>query len=299
MEWLNYHHLLYFWTVARTGGVSAASAELRLAQPTISGQLRVLEEHFGEKLFQRVGRRLELTEMGRLVYRYADEIFTLGRELTDAVRGRPTGRPVRFAVGVADQLPKLIAYRLIEPALKLAAPVRIVCREDKPERLLADLAVHDLDLVLSDAPLNPSIKVRAFSHLLGECGVTVYGAKALSARYRRGFPGSLDGAPFLLPTENTVLRRSLDQHFANLGVRPAVVSEFEDSALLKSFGERGVGLFVGPTAIDAEIRRQYGVVAIGRIDEVRERFYAISAERRLKHPAVLAISESARAKLFG
>jgi len=299
MEWLNYHHLLYFWTVARTGGVSAASIELRLAQPTISGQLRVLEEHFGEKLFQRVGRRLELTETGRLVYRYADEIFTLGRELTDAVRGRPTGRPVRFAVGVADQLPKLIAYRLIEPALKLADPVRIVCREDKPERLLADLAVHDLDLVLSDAPLNPSIKVRAFSHLLGECGLTIFGTKALAARYRRGFPGSLDNAPFLLPTENTVLRRSLDQWFAQQGVRPAVVGEFEDSALLKSFGERGIGLFGGPTAIEAEIRRQYSVIPLGRIEQVRERFYAISAERRLTHPAVVAISEAAREKLFG
>ncbi len=299
MEWLNYHHLLYFWTVARTGGVSAASVELRLAQPTISGQLRVLEEHFGEKLFQRVGRRLELTETGRLVYRYADEIFTLGRELTDAVRGRPTGRPVRFAVGVADQLPKLIAYRLIEPALKLADPVRIVCREDKPERLLADLAVHDLDLVLSDAPLNPSVKVRAFSHLLGECGLTVFGTKALAARYRRGFPGSLDNAPFLLPTENTVLRRSLDQWFAQQGLRPAVAGEFEDSALLKSFGERGIGLFGGPTAIEAEIRRQYDVVPLGRIEQVRERFYAISAERRLKHPAVLAISAAAREKLFG
>jgi LysR family transcriptional activator of nhaA len=233
------------------------------------------------------------------VYRYADEIFTLGRELSDAVRGRPTGRPVRFAVGVADQLPKLIAYRLIEPALKLADPVRIVCREDKPERLMADLAVHDLDLVLSDAPLNPSVKVRAFSHLLGECGLTIFGTKALAARYRRGFPRSLDDAPFLLPTENTVLRRSLDQWFAHQGVRPAVKGEFEDSALLKSFGERGIGLFGGPTAIESEIRRQYNVVPLGRLDQVRERFYAISAERRLKHPAVLAISAAAREKLFG
>jgi LysR family transcriptional activator of nhaA len=196
-------------------------------------------------------------------------------------------------------LPKLIAYRLIEPALKLADPVRIVCREDKPERLLADLAVHDLDLVLSDAPLNPSVKVRAFSHLLGECGLTIFGTKALAARYRRGFPGSLDNAPFLLPTENTVLRRSLDQWFAQHGVRPAVAGEFEDSALLKSFGERGIGLFGGPTAIEAEIRRQYSVIPLGRIEQVRERFYAISAERRLKHPAVVAISAAAREKLFG
>ena len=299
MEWLNYHHLLYFWTVARTGGVSAASAELRLAQPTISGQLRLLEEHFGEKLFHRVGRRLELTDMGRMVYRYAEEIFTLGRELTDAVRGRPTGRPLRFAVGIADQVPKLIAYRLMEPALKLPEPVRLVCHEDKPERLLADLAVHALDLVLTDAPLNPTINVRAFSHLLGECGTTIFGAKALAGRYRRGFPRSLDGAPFLMPTDNTVLRRNLDQWFSQLDLRPQVVSEFEDSALLKAFGERGVGLFAAPTAIEAEVRRQYGVQIIGRVEQVRERFYAISVERRLKHPAVVAISEAAKEKLFG
>jgi len=299
MEWLNYHHLLYFWTVARTGGVSAASAELRLAQPTISGQLRLLEDHIGEKLFHRVGRRLELTDMGRMVYRYADEIFTLGRELTDAIRGRPTGRPLRFAVGIADQVPKLIAYRLMEPALKLPEPVRLVCQEDKPERLLADLAVHALDLVLTDSPLNPSINVRAFSHLLGECGTTIFGATALAARSRRGFPRSLDGAPFLMPTDNTVLRRSLDQWFSQHDLRPQIVSEFEDSALLKAFGERGVGLFAAPSAIEAEVRRQYGVQVIGRIDQVRERFYAISVERRLKHPAVVAISEAAREQLFG
>jgi LysR family transcriptional activator of nhaA len=299
MEWLNYHHLLYFWTVARTGGVSAASAELRLAQPTISGQLRMLEEHFGEKLFHRVGRRLELTDVGRLVYRYADEIFTLGRELTDAVRGRPTGRPVRVAVGVDDQVPKLIAYRLMEPALKMSDPVRLICHEDKTERLLADLAVHALDLVLTDAPLSPSIKVRAFSHLLGECGTTVFAAKGLVSRYRRGFPRSLDGAPFLMPSDNTALRRGLDQWFAQQDVRPVVVSEFDDSALLSAFGERGVGLFAAPTAIESEVRRQYDVQSIGRIDHVRQRFYAISVERRLKHPAVVAISDAAKEKLFG
>ncbi|MEO8605363.1 MAG: transcriptional activator NhaR [bacterium] len=299
MEWLNYHHLLYFWTVARTGGVSAASAELRLAQPTISGQLRALEESLGEKLFHRVGRRLELTEMGHVVYRYADEIFTLGRELMDAVRGRPTGRPVRLAVGVADVLPKLITYRLIEPALKLPEPVRIIVREDKPERLLADLAVHELDLVLSDAPINPSIKVRAFSHLLGECGVTIFATKALAAQYRRNFPASLDGAPWLLPTDNTALRRGLDQWFQQHDLRPNVVSEIEDRALMKAFGERGVGLFPAPTVIENEIRHKYNVAVVGRIEQVKERFYAISVERRLKHPAVVAISEAARERLFG
>jgi LysR family transcriptional activator of nhaA len=299
MEWLNYHHLLYFWTVARTGGVSAAGAELRLAQPTISGQLRALEDSLGEKLFHRVGRRLELTEMGRVVYRYADEIFSLGRELMDAVHGRPTGRPVRLAVGVADVLPKLITYRLIEPALKLPEPVRMIIREDKPERLLAELALHELDVVLSDAPMSPTVKVRAFNHLLGECGVTIFGTKELAAKYRRTFPRSLDGAPLLLPTENTSLRRGLDQWFEQHDLRPMVVSEIEDRALLKAFGERGVGLFPAPTVIESEVRRQYGVAVVGRIEAVKERFYAISVERRLKHPAVVAICEAARQQLFG
>ena len=220
MEWLNYHHLLYFWTVARTGGVSAASAELRLAQPTISGQLRMLEEHFGEKLFHRVGRRLELTDVGRLVYRYADEIFTIGRELTDAVRGRPTGRPLRFAVGIADQVPKLIAYRLMEPALKLPEKVRLVCQEDKPERLFAELAVHALDLVLTDAPLSPTVKVRAFSHLLANAARR----SSPPRRWRRatGAASALARRRAVsMPTDNTVLRRSLDQWFAQHDVRPS------------------------------------------------------------------------------
>ncbi len=299
VEWLNYHHLLYFWVVARKGGVSAASAELRLAQPTISGQIRALEDSLGEKLFRRVGRRLVLTEMGHTVFRYADEIFSLGRELLDAVKGRPTGRPIRLLVGVADAVPKLIAHRLLEPALRLPEAIRIVCREDKPERLFAALSVHALDLVLSDAPIGPGINVRAFNHLLGECGVTFFGSARLAAAHRRGFPRSLDGAPVLLPAENTTLRRSLDQWFDAQGVRPVVTSEFEDSALLKVFGQAGVGLFAAPSVIEAEVCRQYGVRVVGRVASVRERFYAISVERRLKHPAVVAISEAARGKLFG
>lgn len=299
MEWLNYHHLLYFWTVVREGGVSKAAAQLRLAQPTISGQLRVLEDQLGEKLFHRVGRRLELTETGRVVYRYADEIFSLGRELMDAVRGRPTGRPLVLTVGIADVLPKLITYRLIEPALRIAEPVRLVCREGKSDRLLAELATHELDVVLSDAPIGPSTKIKAFNHLLGECGLTIVGTRTLAARHRRGFPRSLDGAPWLLPTENTSLRRALDQWFQAQQIRPRVVSEFEDSALLKAFGERGAGLFPVPSAIENEVRRQYHVAVVGRIPQITERFYAISVERRLTHPAVVAISHAARQKLFG
>ncbi len=299
MQWLNYHHLLYFWVVACHGSVTRAAAELRLAQPTVSTQLRTLEEVLGEKLFARTGRRLVLTDVGRLVFRYADEIFGLGRELLETVKGRPTGQPMRLTVGIADAVPKLIAYRLLRPALTGAEPVRIICREDKPDRLLAQLAVHGLDLVLSDAPIGQTTKVRAFNHLLGECGVTFFGTPALARTCRRGFPRSLGGAPMRLPTDNTALRRSLDDWFESEDIRPRVVSEFEDSALLMAFGQAGMGLFPAPSAIERQVRSQYGVVVVGRLDTVCERFYAISGERRLKHPAVVAISEAARQRVFG
>ncbi|MBM3278103.1 MAG: transcriptional activator NhaR [Candidatus Handelsmanbacteria bacterium] len=298
MEWLNYHHLLYFWTVAREGSVARACQRLHLSQPTISGQLRALEESLGEKLFARQGRGLVLTEVGRTVYSYADEIFSLGRELMDNLKDRPTGRPLRLSVGIADVVPKLIAYRLLEPALALPERVHVVCHEDKPDRLLAELAVQGVDLVLSDAPLSPAMRIRAFSHLLGECGVCFFAVPKLAATYRRRFPASLTGAPLLLPTDNTALRRSLEQWFDQHGLRPHVVGEFEDSALLKVFGQTGAGLFVAPAAIERELRLQYGVVVVGRVEQIRERFYAISAERRVKHPAVVAISEAAHHRIF-
>ena len=299
MPWLNYHHLLYFWTVARLGSIARATEELHLTQPAISAQLRTLEHALGEKLFQKSGRNLVLTEVGRLVFRYADEIFTTGRELQETLAGRPSTRPARFAVGVADAMPKLLAYRLLEPALGTDQPVRLLLREDKPERLLADLAIHELDLVLADAPVPPTVKVRAHSHLLGESGVTVFGTTPLSNAYRRRFPRSLDGAPFLLPTDNSALRRSLDGWFAAQEVRPLAIAEIEDSALLNAFGQRGVGLFAAPTVMEAEVRRQYGVRVVGRIEDVRERFYAISVERKITHPAVLAITRAARRHIFG
>jgi LysR family transcriptional regulator, transcriptional activator of nhaA len=299
MEWLNYHHLLYFWTVARAGSVARACEQLRLAQPTISGQIRALEQSLGEKLFTRSGRGLALTEVGQVAYRYADEIFALGRELTGVLKGRPRGLPVRLQVGLSDSVPKLIAYRILEPALRLAEPVQIVCHEDRPDRLAALLASYRLDLMLADAPLSSAVRVRAFNHLLGSCGVTLFAVRALAARYRRGFPGSLDGAPFLLPVETSLLRRSLEQWFEASGVRPQVVGEFQDSALLNTFGQAGVGVFAAPSAIEREMRQRYGVAVVGRTDAITERFYAISVQRKLKHPAVLAICESARAKLFG
>jgi LysR family transcriptional activator of nhaA len=299
MEWLNYHHLLYFWVVAREGSITRASDQLSLTQATISAQIKSLEEVLDEKLFSRVGRNLMLTEMGRMVFRYADEIFTLGRELMDTLKGRPTGRPVRLVVGVADALPKLIAYRLLEPAFKLSEPIRLICWEGKHNHLVAQLAVHEIDLVLTDAPIGSTVKVRAFNHLLGESGVTIFGPAPLAAKYRRGFPRSLNGAPFLLPTDNTTLRRALDQWLESEGIRLTVIGEFEDSALLKVFGQGGAGLFVAPSVIEAEVRRQYSVQIVGRVVAVRERFYGISVERKLRNPAVVAISEAARQKVFG
>jgi LysR family transcriptional activator of nhaA len=298
MEWLNYHHLLYFWTVAREGSVTRASQLLHLAQPTVSGQLKALEESLGEKLFTRQGRRLVLTDMGRVVYRYADEIFTLGRELMDTLKDRPTGRPLRLVVGVGDVVPKLVAHALLEPALALPEHVHIVVREDRPERLLADLAVHALDLVIADAPIAPVARVRAFNHLLGECGVGLFGRADLVDPLREGFPGSLDGAPLLLPAESTSLRRSVEQWLDAKGLRPRVVGEFEDSALMKTFAQAGHGLFPSPTVVQREIERSQGMTLLGEVEAARERFYAISVERRLKHPAVVAISEAARHRLF-
>jgi LysR family transcriptional activator of nhaA len=299
MEWLNYHHLLYFWTVARTGGVARAADELRLAQPTISGQVHELEQRLGRKLFARAGRGLVLTEVGQVVYRYADEIFSLGRELTEALRGAPQGRPLRLVVGISDALAKLVAHRILAPALALPQPVRIVCHEDKPERLVMELSSHRLDLVLADAPLGGAVRVRAFNHLLGSCGVTVFAAPAMAARYRRRFPRSLDGAPWLLPLETSAMRRSLEQWFEASRIRPAIVGEFQDSALMNTFGQEGAGVFAAPSAIEREVRALYRAAVVGRIDSAVERFYAISVERKLKHPAVVAVCETARAELFG
>ncbi len=298
MEWLNYHHLLYFWTVAKEGSIARASEKLSLTQATISAQISAFERSLGEKLFNRVGRRLVLTETGRVAFRYADEIFTLGREFMDTLKGRPTGQPLRFRVGIADVLPKLIAQRLLEPAFHIAQSLRVMCHEGKTESLLAQLILHELDLVVTDSGLGSGVKVKTFNHLLGECGLSVFATRKLAMQYRQQFPRSLDGAPILLPTDNTAMRRALNQWFDNEKIQPIIVGEFEDSALLNVFGQLGKGLFAVPSAIDAEVQKQYGVHLVGRLSHVRERFYAISVERRLKHPAVIAICESAKKELF-
>jgi len=298
MEWLNYHHLLYYWMVVRTGSVAAASSELKLASPTISVQIRRLEEQFGEKLLRRSGRNVVPTEMGQVVHRYADEIFTLGRELLETVRGRPTGRPMHVTIGVVDVIPKSIARWLIEPALRLPEPVRITCREGSPEQLLAELSVQNLDVVLADAPTSPTVKVRAYNHLLGESGLSFLGAPRLARKYRPGFPKSLHDAPMLLPTPNTAVRRTLDQWFDALDIRPRVVGEFDDSELRWEFGGTGIGVFSAPLVLETHLARLYNVQRIGWAPDVPSRFYAISVERKLKHPAAIAICEAARHTLF-
>jgi LysR family transcriptional activator of nhaA len=297
VEWLNYHHLLYFWTVVRAGGLARAGEELRLAPSTISVQIRRLEDRLSEKLLRKSGRRLVLTEMGRLVYGYADEIFSMGREMLEAVHGRPTGRPLRLLVGVADVVPKLVAQRLIEPALRLPEPVQVVCREASPEQLLESLSRHELDLLITDAPVGAEVKVRAYNHLLGESGVTFVATPALAASCRRGFPSSLDGRPMLLPTENMAIRRSLDQWLEAQQIRPRVVGEFEDGALLREFGTAGHGVFVTPTMVEEPLLRAVRLRTVGRTEAVRARVYAVSAERRIKHPAVAAICDTARSGL--
>jgi LysR family transcriptional activator of nhaA len=294
MEWLNYHHLLYFWMTARTGSVTRASEELMLRQPTVSAQIRALEKAIGHRLFERAGRRMELTDIGRTVYSYADEIFALGRELQDTLRNAPDDRPLRLRVGVADVIPKLVAELLLRPAIEGERPVHLVVREDRAERLEEGLAAHRLDVVLSDAPLSPRVRARAFSHRLGSCGATLFAAPSLAAELREEFPKSLDAKPLLVPTEDSVLRGEIDHWIEREEIHPSIVGEFDDSALMKVFGQAGLGAFPGPELIADEIRRQYAVEAVGSLEGVTESFYAITTERRIRHEAVAALCAAAR-----
>lgn len=299
MDWLNYHHFLYFWVVAKEGTIVKASEKLRLAHPTISGQIHRLEKSLGEKLFARRGRRLVLTEAGQVAFRYAEEIFTLGREFVDALKGRATSKAVRLIVGTADVLPPSLIRRFLEPAFKLGKDIQIVCRADKTvDEFLAELALHRIDVVISDAPAGVDVAVRAFSHLLGECGTTFFAAPELAGKLRAKFPQSLDGAPFLMPGESSAVRRALEEWFNANSITPRVVAECDDSALIKDFGCSGLGVFSAPTVIDAEVKRLYRAVVIGRVPDIRQQFYAISAERKIKHPAVAAIRIAAQLAVF-
>jgi len=296
---MNYKHLLYFMQVAKLGSVTRASEQLHLTPQTISGQIQLLEESLGSALFSKSGRGLALTEAGRLVLGYAEEIFALGAELKETVReNAKEGRPQEFKVGVADAVSKSIACRLIEPATQLAEPVRIVCREWKLDNLLAELALLRLDLVISDAPIPASVSVRAFNHRLGASSISFFAAPALFDRFAKGFPKCLDGAPFLMPSEDSAVGQRLRTWLQGRSLRPRVIGEFDDSALAKEFGRRGAGIFIGPTVSTQEIESQLNVRSIGVAKDLMTEFFAISIERRVKHPCVVAITQAARDELF-
>jgi LysR family transcriptional activator of nhaA len=290
---MNFRHLYYFWVVATEGGITRAAERLGLAVQTVSSQLTLLEQQLGKTLFAQQGRRLVLTEAGRLAMNYADQIFLLGEQLQEALNEADSGR-IRLSVGISDSLPKLSAYRMLEAALHMERPVRLVCYEDQFEALLADLALHKLDVVLTDREVRAGASLKVFSHQLFDSEMLIVGAPALAEAWRDGFPGNLNGAPFLLPTRNNALRGKIDEWFVQHRVRPDVVGEFEDNALLNTFGRRGLGLFFAPAALADDVAAQFGAVQIGTAASVREQFYAISNERKIKHPAVEAILGAAQ-----
>ncbi len=298
MAHINLKHLRYFWAVASHGSIARASQVLHLTPQTISGQLRELEDQIGIKLFAKTGRNLILTDTGRLVFSYADDMFRINDELQDVLAGRTPGGGLTLNVGIAMVVPKLLAHRVLAPALAMPEPMRLVCVEKPLVDLLADLSVHKLDLVLADSPLNPALNIRAYNHALGESPVSFFAAKDQAGRWRDGFPQSLEAAPMLLPSSGSALRRALDFWFDRIGVRPRTVAEIEDRALMKTFGEAGAGIFTSPRAVENDVLTKYAVEVVGRTEDVTERFYAISAERRIKHPAVSVITEAARTGLF-
>jgi len=298
MRHLNYSHLQYFWAVAHEGSLVKAAERLHITPQTISGQIRLLEEAIGQPLFNRVGRRLVLSEMGHIVLEYADEIFSIGAELGQVVREQRSAGPSKLSVGIVNSIPKLIAQRIVAPALMDEDAVRIRCQEAPLEQLLGELSVHKLDIVLSDQPMPQGLSLRAFNHRLGDSGLAFFSQRRTARRYKKTFPQSLDGAPMLLPSPHSALRRRLDEWFDSNSIVPQIVGEIDDSALLKAFGEAGYGLFAGPSVIEEEICKMYSMTVIGRTDAITEQFFAISPERRIKHPSVVRIIEAARTQLF-
>ena len=296
-QWLNYHHLLYFWTAAREGGMSAAARKLHVTQPTVSGQIRELEQRCGGKLLERKGNELHLTPLGNRVFAYADEIFSIGQELVASLERNDDERPVQLTVGVVDALPKLVAYELLKPAMEMQDPIELQVRQGPLDRLLGSLSIHKLDLVLSDSPIAPHMHVRAYNHPLGESGVSVFAHRDHADELREDFPRSLQGQPFLMPARQTMLRRSIDYWLDQAEVSPKIAAEFDDSALLKAFALGGLGSFAAPSVIEPDLAEAYGFVAVGECEGVTERYYAISVERRIQHPAVAAIARSASSLL--
>ncbi|MEG1042800.1 transcriptional activator NhaR [Pseudomonas sp. NUPR-001] len=295
---LNYRQLHYFWVVARTGSIVRAGEQLNLTPQTISGQISLLEQTYGIELFRRVGRQLELTESGRQALTYAEQMFQIGGELEAMLRTRPDEQQILFRVGVADVVPKSIVYRLLAPTMAMEDALRLSCREDKLERLLADLAIQRLDLVISDSPMPSHLDIKGYSQRLGECGISFFATPALAAELGKDFPACLQHAPLLIPGQETVVRSRLLRWFAEQQIQPRIVGEFDDSALMQAFGQSGSGIFIGPSVIADEVCRQYGVERIGETDAVIESFYAISVERKVKHPGIIAITEGARRQLF-
>jgi LysR family transcriptional activator of nhaA len=299
MDWLNYHHLRYFWIVAKEGGLRQAAARLHVSQPSISAQIRELEEALGERLFRRQGRTNVLTDAGQIALRYADEIFNLGRELTNAIKQSPSSEAIRLHVGVADAVPKLVTHEILKPVFEMSQKVHVICREGKAADLIAHLAAHRLDIVLGDEPAPSSQQGRVFNHLLGESGVTFCAEASLARTLRRGFPKSLHRAPALLPAETTAFRRSLEKWFQVVGVQPRGVADFEDAALTKVVAAEGKGFVAIPTIVVKEATERYGLEIIGSTDRCRDQVYAITAERRISHPAVTLITEGARQLFAG
>ncbi|MGE3768301.1 MAG: LysR family transcriptional regulator, partial [Kofleriaceae bacterium] len=285
MEWLNYHHLQYFWMVAKHGSITRASVELRLAHPTISGQIHRLEQVLGVKLLVRSGRNLVLTDAGRVAFRYADEIFALGQEFQDTLKGRSTGQPLRLVVGVSDVIAKSIVHRILEPAFDLRDKVRVICREARSaDAFMGDLAVHAIDVVLADAPAGPGTPVRTFSHPLGECGTSFFAAADLARTCRKQFPRSLAQVPIILPASDSTFRRALDEWFRSRDIRPEIVAELDDHALASVLAEKGIGVLAAPDVIAKELRQRYALQLVGRVKDIRQRFFAISVERKIKNP---------------
>jgi len=299
MVMLNYRQLHYFWVVAKTGSIVRACEQLYLTPQTISGQITLLEQTFGVELFQRVGRQLELTEAGRQTLPYAEQIFGLGAELEAMLRAQPQEQQILFRIGVADVVPKSIVYRLLAPTMEAAEPIRITCREDKLERLLADLAIQRLDLVISDSPMPSHLDIKGYSQRLGECGISFFATQALADVHTTRFPQCLDGAPMLVPGQESVVRSRLMRWFGEQQIKPRIIGEFDDSALMQAFGQSGSGIFIAPSAIAEEVMKQCNVRLIGQTEAVSESFYAISVDRKVKHPGIRAITEGARRELFG
>ncbi|CAM4007646.1 transcriptional activator NhaR [Pseudomonas wadenswilerensis] len=295
---LNYRQLHYFWVVAKTGSIVRACEQLNLTPQTISGQITLLEQTYGIELFRRVGRQLELTESGRQTLTYAEQMFQIGGELEAMLRARPDEQQILFRVGVADVVPKSIVYRLLAPTMHMEDALRLSCREDKLERLLADLAIQRLDLVISDSPMPSHLDIKGYSQKLGECGISFFATPVLAEQYGRNFPACLQHAPLLIPGQETVVRSRLLRWFAEQQLQPRIVGEFDDSALMQAFGQSGSGIFIAPSVIADEVCKQYGVELIGQTDAVNESFYAISVERKVKHPGIVAITEGARRQLF-